>query len=93
MSVHPMIEKVLKSQELKDIQKGVLIAYMRGMLTEEQATRQLGLSNVDGLIAMMQDAGLGLWNPKKKKTKSSVAHTGSLVDGYVNFWSQHNLDE
>ena len=92
MSVHPMIEKVLKNQKLKDIQKGVLIAYMRGLLTEEQATRQLGLPDVDGLIKMMQDAGLGLWNPKKNKIKPSAIE-GSLVDGYVNFWSQHNMDE
>ncbi|MFO1242123.1 MAG: hypothetical protein U1E36_02840 [Rickettsiales bacterium] len=92
MAIHPMIEKVLKNQKLKDIQKGVLIAYMRGLLTEEQATRQLGLNDVDSLIKMMQDAGLGVWNPKKKKVKSSAAQ-GSLVDGYVNFWSQHNMDE
>lgn len=90
MAVNPMIEKVLKNQELKDIQKGVLIAYMRGLLTEEQAIRQLGLANVDGLIAMMQNAGLDVWSPQKKSKKQP---SGSLVDGYVNFWSQHNMDE
>lgn len=90
MGVNPMIEKVLKNQELKDIQKGVLIAYMRGLLTEEQAIRQLGMTHVDGLIAMMQNAGLDVWTLKKKPSKR---HSGSLVDGYVNFWSQHNMDE
>ena len=71
MAVNPLIEKVLKNQELKDIQKGVLIAYMRGLLTEEQAIRQLGLSDVDGLITMMKDAGLEVWTPKKTKTKKA----------------------
>lgn len=67
---------------LKDIQRGVLEAYARGLLSEKQAISQLGLRSYQELESLLKTEGLEAWEVNNQKK--------SVSDGYINYWLNNN---
>ncbi len=76
-------------KQLKEIQRGVLEAYARGLLSEQQALRQLGLTRYEELERMLAQAGLRAWEAAATLPERE---SGSIADGYARFWETFNLD-
>lgn len=74
--------------QLEDLQRGVLEAYSRGLLSEKQAIGQLGLKNYDQLTAMLERLGLHAW-----ESGQQIRESGNMADGYIHYWLNNNPKE
>lgn len=74
--------------QLEDLQRGVLEAYSRGLLSEKQAIAQLGLRGYDDLLTLLERADLSAW----EATRESPAKSG-IAEGYIHYWLNSNPKE
>lgn len=83
-----LLSRNKQKAQLEDIQRGVLEAYSRGLLSERQAMGQLGLKNYDQLISMLERVGLKAW-----ESGQEVREIGNMTDGYIHYWLNSNPKE
>lgn len=84
MTIDTLTRKTGRAR-LKDIQRGVLEAYARGLLSEKQAISQLGLRSYVELESLLKAEGLQAWEVNSQKN--------SVSDGYINYWLNNNPKE
>ncbi len=79
--------KLLTNRQLSRVQKRILDAYIRGLLSGEQAMRRLGLRDHEELKAMLRRLGV-TGEPKKSGPANGedAQKQDSIADGFVSYW-------
>ena len=61
-------------------QRRILLALVRGLLTESQAMKRLGLNSADELSLMLETHHL------KQSPMDVPSNNATLVDGFTHYW-------
>ncbi len=88
MALYSTTRRTEDKKRLNDIQRSVLEAYSRGLLTERQAMHQLGLRMAEDLEMMLENANLS------PRGMDEVAQRGgSIADGFAHYWRSQNMED
>ncbi len=77
------------NQKVKDLQRSVLEAYSKGLLTESQALKQLGIKSERELAWMLDKAGI----PSPYREMPSLEENASIADGFAYYWLSRNPED